>query len=241
MSKRIGLLVAVIEEATTLVHQLKLQPLPPEGACRVYGGVADGVSLTLVVSGAGPDRARRGARLLQQLCEPHAMISVGLAGGLHEELGVGALVLANEVVTPGGGSWKADLSLLERADLEARPGRVVTVTRVLIKVDDKRRLGEATGALVVDMESASLAEVAVEHGVPWAALRAVSDPVGEELPLDFNKLWDADGQPDLARITLAALTKPAALPRLVRFSREVLQARRRLARDLHSMLKAFAR
>ena len=82
MSERVGLLVAVMEEATALVHQLKLQALPPEGPCRVYGGVADGVSLTLVVSGAGPDRARRGARLLHQLCEPHWMISVGLAAPL---------------------------------------------------------------------------------------------------------------------------------------------------------------
>lgn len=241
MSKRVGLLVAVIEEATALVEQLKLQPLPREGPCRVYGGVADGVSLTLVVSGAGPDRARRGARLLYRLCEPQWMISVGLAGGLHEDLGVGALVLADEVVTPGGASWKADLAALEAADLEARPGRIVTVTRVLLKAEDKRQLGQATGALVVDMESASLAEVAVEAGVRWAALRAVSDPVGEDLPLDFNKLWDADGQPDLVRITLAALTRPATVPRLVRFSQEVLQARRRLARDLHSMLKAFSR
>lgn len=240
-SLRVGLLVAVVEEATTLVKQLKLQALPPEGACKVYGGVCEGAALTLVISGAGPDRARRGARLLSKLCQPHQLISVGLSGGLTEDLGPGSVVLANEVVTPQGGSWKPDLSWLEACELEASLGRLVTVTRVLVKAQDKRDLGRATGAVAVDMESASLAEVAQETGASWAALRAVSDPVNEDLPLDFNLLWDAEGQPDLARITLATLKRPTLVPRLLRFSREVLQARHRLARGLHCMIRAFSR
>ena len=63
---------------------------------------------------------------------------------------------------------------------------VVSAARVVGRSADKQAISRMTGAVALDMESAALAQVAEERGVPFVVLRTVSDLVEEELPLDFN-------------------------------------------------------
>jgi len=80
-------------------------------------------------------------------------------------------------------------------------------------------LGE-TGAAAVDMESAALSKKAAEWGVPFYAIRAVSDRAEEDMPLDFNTYRDAAGRFSRARIALAALARPfTTIPALLRLDR----------------------
>jgi adenosylhomocysteine nucleosidase len=68
----------------------------------------------------------------------------------------------------------------------ARVGTVVSSGTVVWQAREKRRLHRVTDATGLDMESAAVAAVAQERGVPLAILRTVSDLVDEDLPLDFN-------------------------------------------------------
>ena len=112
-------------------------------------------------------------------------------------------------------------------------GDVVSVDRVAITVRDKCELRAATGAAVVEMESAAVAQKARQWAVPFGCVRVVSDAAGEDLPLDFNLYRDADGRFERTRIALAALGRPlTVLPGLIRLGRHCHQAAERLGEFL---------
>ncbi len=70
------------------------------------------------------------------------------------------------------------------------------------------------------MESAAIARKAAEWGVPFYAIRAVSDTALEDMPLDFNLYRDAAGRFSRTRIALAALARPfTRVPALLRLDR----------------------
>lgn len=78
------------------------------------------------------------------------------------------------------------LAVAQDAGLVARVGTVVSSGTVVWQAEEKRRLRRLTDATGLDMESAAVAAVAQEGGLPMAIVRTVSDLVDEDLPLDFN-------------------------------------------------------
>jgi len=78
------------------------------------------------------------------------------------------------------------LTVAQDAGLVARVGTVVSSEIVVWQAEEKRRLRELTDATGLDMESAAVAGVARERGLPMVIVRTVSDLVDEDLPLDFN-------------------------------------------------------
>ncbi len=75
-------------------------------------------------------------------------------------------------------NWKGHESL--------RSGRFVSVRHVVTHSVDKHKLRACTGAVGVDMESAAIGKIAQDHGLPFLIIRAISDGVNEDLPVDFN-------------------------------------------------------
>ena len=98
-----------------------------------------------------------------------------------------------------------------REDVEGPEGWFLTADRPVINPWRRLRLARAfAGPCVADMETAAAAAVAARAGVPWAALRAVTDVPGWTGPVgsgSFRKHFPtqagraADSVPDL----LAAL------------------------------------
>lgn len=58
------------------------------------------------------------------------------------------------------------------------------------------------------MEAAPIARFAAENGVPFYAIKVVSDQVHESFSMDFNQYRDAAGRFDKAGIARAALLHP---------------------------------
>jgi 4-hydroxy-3-methylbut-2-enyl diphosphate reductase len=125
-------------------------------------------------TGMGATRARKAA----EKGTPHpfgAMVVMGTAAGLADDLSPGDLVVATAVsdgettvALPGADLLAAEL---RRAGLPARAGQLVTVPK-LVKPGQRARLA-ADGYLAADMETAALLGAA--GGRPVAVIRAVSD------------------------------------------------------------------
>jgi 4-hydroxy-3-methylbut-2-en-1-yl diphosphate reductase len=151
---------------------LVLAPLRIE-ANAVRRGLAKSTSHVLH-TGMGATRARKSVGKSQQ--NPFgAMVVMGTAAGLGDDLSPGDLVVAPEVsdgettvALPGADLLAAEL---RRAGLTARTGRVITVQK-LVKSAERVRLA-AEGYLAADMETAALLGAA--DGRPVAVIRAVSD------------------------------------------------------------------
>lgn len=96
----------------------------------------------------------------------------------------------------------ADGVLLARAEraaraagLAVRRGLVATGDIVVMSAAHKQRLVERFGATVVEMESGAIAQVAQAHGVPWVAIRAVSDTADESVVAVVGSTLDATDGP----------------------------------------------
>jgi adenosylhomocysteine nucleosidase len=171
---------------------------------------------------------------------------------------VGDLLLASQVFTAEDASWTADAHLRERlssatvswagstaSTRRAMPkpsliqGSLITAPRVLTTSLEKQRLGKETGASAVDMESAAVAVRAAEAGVPMAALRAITDAVDEQLPLDFNRCLDSDGQFHHGRLMLLLARHPGAVGGLIRLGLHSACAGQALASFLAVALPAL--
>ena len=201
------------------------------------------------------------------------VISIGLAGALSPELGVGDWVAAIGIVA-GEQRWNADgawsatlverlhaakpalaahprgradpvLGGVARPDLDSRLrrnervkvsgagyvhlGPIAAGDHMIVTAADKAALYRKTAALAVDMESHVAARFAAEHGLPFAALRVISDTADRDLPKAVLAGMKPDGAMDLFGVLKALVRHPRQLPALIRTGRDAEVAFRRLA------------
>ena len=194
------------------------------------------VEVYLIKTGMGPAAAAAAAQGILSEVALDAMVSTGYAGALGSA-GIGDVIVGTDVRdwTKGHAQaiFRADPALLAmareaagEAKLAWSEGPVATTARVLCRADEKRALAEASGAIAVDMESAEIARVAASGNVPFLLVRAVSDRVGDDLPMDFN-LWLTPGGCVRALARLAR--RPSTLRALFRMKRQVEQGSQNLA------------
>jgi nucleoside phosphorylase len=133
----------------------------------------------------------------------------------------GDVVLATEVLS-GDTRWAAGLSLgddlIERLTSGRRRvvrGSLAGAEEVVTGRSCKAALHSETGAFAVDMESHIAAAYAAEAGLPFAAVRVISDPAHRALPALARAAIKPNGKIDLAAVLRGVVRNPATLHALV--------------------------
>jgi hopanoid-associated phosphorylase len=182
--------------------------------------IAAGPGMAVICSSSDPNQLRA---LLTTL-DPtsiRGVISFGVAGGLDPSLKTGDVVVATEVMA-GDTRWLAGLSLTEAQIASIALGRRRVVRGLLAGVEElvaasacKAALHSETGAAAVDMESHIAAAYAAEAGIPFAALRVISDPAHRALPVVARRAIKPNGDLDLIQIMGSVVRNPRTLRALV--------------------------
>jgi adenosylhomocysteine nucleosidase len=149
------------------------------------------------------------------------IISAGLAGALYERWKCG------QIVRPAG---VIDAKTGERFLAEGGDGTLVTGSTVA-GVSEKLRLRSSYGAEIVDMEAAAVARAAAQRGVPFAAIKAVSDEYDFELP-ELGNFATEFGQFREAAFAAFAVTHPRVWKKAVRLAHGSRIALKALTREL---------
>ncbi|MGD0893705.1 MAG: hypothetical protein ABR923_19455 [Terracidiphilus sp.] len=114
----------------------------------------------------------------------------------------------------------------------ARHLDLVTSPRVADETE-KRRLAAGYEAHLVDMEAAGVARLAQMRGIPFYAIKGISDGFNDKLP-DFNRFIRPDGRFDMTGMVLFSILRPWYWPSLVRMgenSRKASQSIREAVLD----------
>ena len=158
-----------------------------------------------------------------------AVLSFGVAGALLAGLPVGEVLVA-AVVRDGRARLYADPAWTARlaALTGARPADLAGVDEAAATHDAKAALRLRTGAVAVDMESHAAARAAAARGLPFAALRVVSDLASDSLPPAAVAGMRADGGTDVPAVLRGLARDPRQLPALVRTARDAAAALRAL-------------
>ncbi|MDX2082182.1 MAG: hypothetical protein SFU53_15465 [Terrimicrobiaceae bacterium] len=180
----------------------------------------------------------RSAHALERRLEigaPELIVSAGFAGALQANVPVGTIVVGANFTDAG----ILD-ALRECPDLLA--GDLVTVTSILSSAEAKRRLGEETGALAADMETAHLHDIAKREGIPFLSLRGISDSMEQDLPVPGPVLLNpATSRPDPGALFAHLFRNPKASLGFKKLLSDARLARRQLSEALDRILPILLR
>jgi adenosylhomocysteine nucleosidase len=227
-----AILFALRYEAAPFLRMLRLVARHDDAPCEVATYTDGRSTIVVAIAGMGADRATCALGWLCDRMRPSMVVSAGFAGGLSPRLWAGNVLLATEIVRPPNGLWRC-AQLVTSAG--KRTGRLLDVPSVVSAAAEKAELGKRYHADAADMESAAIAEFCEGDGLPFIALRAVSDPASLSLPPAISRLIDGDTV-QVQRLAWTLLRRPWLLIPVVRLWRNSRLAAGKLAQHLRILL-----
>jgi adenosylhomocysteine nucleosidase len=211
-----------------------------------YLATISGIEVIVGLTGMGPESAA------SKICEftwgevLDLCITTGFAGALRPEHQVADILAAHEIVADEkrakelGRKINSTPRLLNMAAACGAKlvDRFYSSPFLIGKAQDKAALKDLADA--VEMESFEVLSEALVWMSEGIAVRAISDTVDEDLPLDFNQVVTDEGELSMARLAGQIVRKPSAIPGLIRLGKRSGEAARRLADFLDSYVAALA-
>ncbi len=195
------------------------------GALPVLSATSGGKPFVICHTGVGAESCRARVAAFLDEHRPACLISSGFAGGLDPALKVGDVMLAENF---------SDASLLQNANLsEILRGAMTTQPLVAETAASKAALFTETRASAVDMETAIIAGLCKERGIPMISLRGISDSAKDDLPVSFSIWFNAAAQkPRVGALLWHLATHPGKIPAFARFVKGINLSRARLTEQL---------
>jgi adenosylhomocysteine nucleosidase len=179
-------------------------------------------------AGAGQAAATRAFAEIEKDAPIDLVFSLGWAGALTPDLAPGT---AHNVA----GIIDVQTGERFRCDADAGPLWLATSPKVADE-SEKRRLASTYAAALVDMEAAAIARLAQMRGIPFYAIKGISDPLDAKLP-DFNPFLAPDGRFQTAKFALYSLLRPWYWPSLARMGENSKRASQSIAESLLKFLE----
>lgn len=204
--KKIGIIVAMEEEAEAIINIMKDITTKEIGNTRYLLGNIQGKECILTRSGVGKVNSARTTQKLIDNFKLECVINVGAAGAVNNMLNIGDVVIGRHVVqhdfditafghskgyiTGVGNNVECDRELLKKfeATIKSIPERNYNIKLGIVATGDifcteiymKDKIRGKFDADVVDMECGAIAQVCYLDEIPFATIRSVSDtPNGE--------------------------------------------------------------
>jgi len=191
---RVGIIFAMEEELNELKKYLVLENEYSLFDLKFYEGTISNVSCVLVESGVGKVNAARTAQILIDNMDVEYIFNIGVAGGVDESLKVGDIVIGERLVQhdfditafnhekgyiPNVGTFIDSDSYLVKIAEESIPkakcGVIASGDIFCTEESMSQKINKKFGALCVEMEGASIAQVCFLSHIPFLIIRSISD------------------------------------------------------------------
>lgn len=225
MKSRVAIIAALPREIAPLVRGWRSDK---NSASR---GVFLAWSDTAVLACAGMGRARAQLAAEEALSRGpvHRLISAGWCGALRSGIAPGSVHRPGRVVDQETG----------RTYQTGEAGGILVTSAVIAGRAEKQRLARDCQAELVDMEASAVAEYAAQRGIPFMAVKAVSDGPDFELP-GLGQFVTATGGFREAAFAAHLAVRPVLWPRVVHMARSSSLAAKNLSRELRILLEQEA-
>lgn len=248
--KRVGIFTATRWELNAVRRALRVETERQIAGARCVLARKGDCQVWLFQTGVGPEKSESVCREALAVQPFDVVISSGFACALAPSE-VGELLIGTHVVRhDGAAEFPREAEVLtcstsltslacdaaNRVQLRARIGRFVTSSRIAWQAKEKSRIRDATEAIGLDMESSAVGVTARECQVPFLVVRAASDLVDEDLPLDFNLFLSPAGW---VRGAVTLLSHPSRVTGLMRLKTQSARASDRLAAFFEYFVEAL--
>lgn len=210
---RIGIIAAMRDELSAVLDRMPDEHKTRVAGRSFWRGHWHGREVVAVLSRIGKVAAATTATALVERFGATRIVFTGVAGGIGAGVQVGDAVVASEFLqhdmdaSPlfprhelplyGLSRLPADADLSERLlralarslpEVRVHQGLIVSGDRFVSTTQQARDLQALLpDALAVEMEGAAVAQVCFDYGVPFAAVRMISDRADDEAHGDFNR------------------------------------------------------
>lgn len=210
-AKQIAIIGAMESEIASLKKAMKISNETTVVGITYYEGSLDGKNVVVFKCGIGKVNAAVGTTILLEKSDVSSIIFTGIAGGLDPKSKVGDIVISKDLVqhdynpnsqkpgmVPGSknGKFIADSKLISLAKKSAISvigrdkvfiGTIATGDEFVESKEKSDWIRKTFNALAVEMEGASVAQVATLYNIPFVVIRAVSDKADEEAKTTYEK------------------------------------------------------
>lgn len=209
---KIAVIGAMEEEVILLREEINSGLVTTIGGCEFIEGKIGEHDVVLVKSGIGKVNAAIATTLLLNKFNPDVVLNTGSAGGFHESLEVGTVVISNEVrhhdvdVTAFGyeygqvpgqpAAYRADLKLVDVARVAVEEigahahatGLIASGDTFMSDAEHVRKVKEKFPLMIAaEMEASAVAQVCHQFGTPFVVIRALSDIAGKVSSISFDE------------------------------------------------------
>ena len=222
--RRIAIVGAMREELHALMPLLKDHRSERIAGREFHLGTIHGRPVVLALSGIGKVAAASTAVLLIHAFDAQCLVFTGVAGGLGEEVEVGDVVVARqllqhdmdasplfprfEVPLTGRARFEADTSIADglvaaaaavashRPGARLHQGLLVSGDRFVASRSESDALRVLLpDALAVEMEGAAIAQVCTDFSRPFGVVRTISDRADDTAHVDFSRFIEEIASP----------------------------------------------
>lgn len=168
-----------------------------------YIGNMENKEIVLVKCNVGKVNSARVCQMLIDNFNIELIINVGTAGSVDKSLDIGDVVVASELVqydfdvTPFGRklgeienigeSIKVDNNLLSLFDgINVRKGIIASGDKFIVNNEEKNNIRNIFGALCIEMEGASIAQVCYLDKIPFLVIKSITDKLDGSSKVDFE-------------------------------------------------------
>ena len=208
---RIGIIGAMHEEVQILKNEMSLESKVTKARMEFYSGKLLGKDIVIVTSGIGKVNAAVCTQILITDFDVDCVINVGIAGGLHEGIYPGDIVVARNLVQhdmdttffgdPAGQiprletfDFKCDEKLVQVAtdacehveNINVFHGRIVSGDQFVSDAEKLNALHRGFDAYACEMEGASIGQVCYLNDVPFVVIRSISDNAINGSHMDYE-------------------------------------------------------
>ncbi|MBN2549834.1 MAG: hypothetical protein JXB15_11790 [Anaerolineales bacterium] len=206
--------------------------------------------ILLIQAGVGREKTQEAVASIAAEYPLTALIFFGYCGALEASLKVGDLVVCQRLLSEDvpGEILECDAGLTSLAGQagqrvisrqasasKIQSGTSLTVTRLISNPQDRSSLVSLQTAQVVEMENFWAAQTVAQDGIPFLAVRSISDEIDEVLP-PFDLFLDSGGALKWKKAAQYFLAHPGELSLFPRLWLSSRRASRSLAEFLQELI-----
>ena len=206
----IGIIGAMDIEVQALKELMDEPKIETISTVDYYSGNINGIDVVVAVAGVGKVNAAVCTQTMILTYHPQYIINVGVAGGLAQELGIGDIAVAENVVehdmdtTPIGDvpgyisginivripcdKWLSEKMIDAASKLsgvKVLTGTIASGDQFISKDEERKKIVDNFGAIAAEMEGASIGHVCYMNDVHFGVLRAISDGANSDSAMDY--------------------------------------------------------
>lgn len=240
--RNICIICAIPQETKHLLARFPQRSCGRLSSFRTWGINATDRTITIIESGIGRENAARAAIAAIMHNRPDCIINGGFCGAMTTGLHVGDIVTAGQIHNlrkeTAGEAIPLDATSNNPLLTEFATADFITADFICSKDEILKSFSYLTTA-VVEMESYGVASTCKEHGVPFIAVRAVSDPLDTDPSHLFRVISDKDFNISLPAVISAVIKKPSLLGQFVTLAKNARRAGKSLATAIVNIVETL--